>query len=255
MEVISNTGLGDNNTSAIDCVWFSTLKLSDYNNEHDFINAIVDGYNAEGSLKNVFIKYSIDWTDSSKYPKLIGLMEYNKIPNISYPVNFSTSDILTFNSESHYIGEYFTSETIITSKVIFPKVLISKGYITAIIFQEDPVSISKDALPWKYIVSLDESGIDIETNNIIQFSNDSNELEEDFVDIHTSNYSNPHSDQISRISTDSETSNITSFAKFNSLITSSNSIVIKSYLVTEDFSVRYLGDKLDSSEFEDVWGR
>lgn len=266
MTVTTNPSIGDENTSYITTVWFGK-----YNPESSDKSGIkmLDTLN---SIFNEGIKYSIDWTDSATYPKMPGLMEYNRVTKIDVP---NTYDRNSFNEENtHYIGEYFHSDEIATSKVVFPKVLADLGYNIAVVYQEEfmPTINSKygidsnneyyyddpdntNALYWRYIIALDDevTSIDRVTNNIIQFTNDSKDVEEIFTNVHVSNYSNPHTDQIARISTQSEMGNPISYNRFNDLITNVNSIAMGNQLVTEDYSVVYIGNYLYLDDKDIDW--
>lgn len=227
------------------------------------------------------IVYKVEWTEAGKYPVFRNLIQYNRFDpgELAIPDwDHAPTSVAEPITHSGWIGEYFSSPEINISKFVFPKFMVEHGYTTAVLFDNvpsDPKWLNRDAAStdwwietfnskWRYKISLDRSYegheldydiIDgvyvVKSDFIVQFLTtedveDDNELNLDnvFIKVHDSNYTNPHSTQISSISTQDLDGNIMSTERANQTMTLPNSFMIGSFMISNDFSLRFMGEQL-----------
>jgi len=229
-----------------------------------------------GSSSGVFDRvYAINCTSNLNSPKFPTLIEYNTFDSDSVvtseycALGCWTGGASTPAAMGYYIGESLNIEKIAMSKVIFPASLKKLGYTSMLIYAGTPsysdwyktphTSACMASTEYLYRVSLicDSTGCIVcpDLDTIIQFTSISDDSIVDgdgshcpgyevYNCIHSCNFSNPHSDQISHIGSTDLNGYIASRVHYAALTTPFNGVAIGNTLIASDYSVKYIGDQV-----------
>lgn len=266
MKISYNTieSSGSTTSSRISEIWFSKKGFSD------------------GEWKYWDICYKIDKTMLGVAPYFPYLMEYNRYDQDDIKIytdeEKNPTDPAATPNFKYLLGECLTLSEVTISKVIFPKKLLDEGYRFAVIFDQlgdspafndwykchtenyvdthTGTSELRTLQDWfknnyKYRIYVDDTADAniLDRDTVIQFmtsasSNSENTDIQVLTAVHESNYSNPHLEQITTLSTQIFNGNIVSTHTFNQTYKTPNAFLVGNQLFNEDFSMRYIGDYL-----------
>jgi len=211
----------------------------------------------EGNTSGVYDRvYAIHCTSCMDYPKFPTLIEYNTFD--SNCIYSGGGDDLYRNPVecNRYIGESINIGDISITKVIFPAALKKQQYVSMLLYSGHPAvnnwycqahsSGYMVNTNYCYKITVQNSNCtDLDT--IVQFTNlaDGSLSPYSVLNcIHTSNYSNPHTDQISHIGSMDLYGYMTSVSRYAAITSPFNGIVIGNTLIANDYSTRYIGDQV-----------
>ena len=223
-------------TTAITEAWFSRDQVGGSSGSYDRV-------------------YAVHCTTCLNYPKFPTLIEYNTFDSNCIQVAQNNTYANPVEC-GRYIGESINIGDVALTKVIFPCVLKQMGYNSMLLYSGNPSdpawycsphSVScMQSTDYVYNIYL-ESNMRRDLDTVVQFTslaNGSLEPYDVMSCLHTSNYSNPHTDQVSHIGSSDNYGYMSTMSRYAALTSPFNGIIVGNTLINNDYSTRYLGDQV-----------
>jgi len=228
----------------------------------------------QGYAASFNLSYRIKTVDENTNPKLNNLIEYDYIDFKSLPD--ITQDLVTLaerinNNDSRpiisdeYIGEQYVRSDpggdinpYTVTKIIFPRELIAAGYVSVRAYSDSDLSWYDSYEAWinDYEPIVENRNCSFKwtpTNNkslqpnvselLVNWTNDvSNTVNDIQIDMHESNFSLPHNNQLTKLLSTASENQLVSTNFSNSIVNRNNSVVCSNHIIHEDGSLNFIGD-------------